>query len=150
MNDSRINKTIKFEGAGWEGADISKATDMQNCRVRTTFINNEGKQIYLEIGCVDNRKKLSMYSRYKNMDIPWHISFLFYTNDKSRSCSDDFRYLYNETQEFNKANVLHLLNKHCNASFENVQTINWSGDRDNAEWNGFSSSGLMKDDFHNE
>lgn len=35
MNDSRLNKTIKFEGAGWSEADTSKATDMTNCRVRT-------------------------------------------------------------------------------------------------------------------
>ena len=48
MNDSRVNKLIKFEGAGWEEADTSKATDMKNCRVRTTFINDHGQKIYLE------------------------------------------------------------------------------------------------------
>ena len=37
MNDSRVSKLIKFEGAGWASADTSKATDMKNCRVRTTF-----------------------------------------------------------------------------------------------------------------
>lgn len=150
MNDSRVNKTIKFEGAGWAEADTSKATDMQNCRVRTTFINDKGQKIYLEMGCVDNRKNLSMYPMYKNMSIPWHINFLFYTKDKSRHCSEDFSTCYKKTQEFTKENVLKLLNRNCNASFDNIETINWSDDRDNAEWDGFSHTGLKVDDFHNE
>lgn len=150
MNDSRVNKTIKFEGAGWAGADTSKATDMKNCRVRTTFINDRGQKIYLEIGCVDNRKRTSKARDYQHMDMPWHISHIFYTKDKSESRSTDFDHAWKQTKEFTKENVLKFLNRECNASFENIETINWSGDRDNAEWDGFSHTGKKEDDFHNE
>ena len=44
-------KTLIFEGAGWAGADISKATDVTNCRIRTCLRNNSGRVIYLEILC---------------------------------------------------------------------------------------------------
>lgn len=41
-------KTLYFEGAGWSGADISKAT-IGNCRIRTAFHLDNGKAIFLEI-----------------------------------------------------------------------------------------------------
>ena len=41
-------KMLFFEGAGWSGADISKAT-IGNCRIRTAFHIDNGQAIYLEI-----------------------------------------------------------------------------------------------------
>lgn len=41
-------KTLYFEGAGWSGADISKAT-IGNCRIRTAFHLDDGRRVYLEI-----------------------------------------------------------------------------------------------------
>lgn len=41
-------KTLYFEGAGWSGADISKAT-VGNCRIRTAFHLDDGRAVYLEI-----------------------------------------------------------------------------------------------------
>lgn len=41
-------KVLYFEGAGWSGADISKAT-IGNCRIRTAFHLDNGQAIYLEI-----------------------------------------------------------------------------------------------------
>lgn len=41
-------KTLYFEGAGWSGADISKAT-IGNCRIRTAFHLDDGRAVYLEI-----------------------------------------------------------------------------------------------------
>lgn len=43
-------KTLYFEGAGWSGADSSKAT-IGNCRIRTAFHLDNGKAVYLEILC---------------------------------------------------------------------------------------------------
>lgn len=44
-------KTLFFEGAGWAGADISKAT-VGNCRIRTAFHLDNGSAVYLELtGC---------------------------------------------------------------------------------------------------
>lgn len=41
-------KVLYFEGAGWSGADISKAT-IGNCRIRTAFHLDNGRGVYLEI-----------------------------------------------------------------------------------------------------
>lgn len=41
-------RTLYFEGAGWSGADISKAT-IGNCRIRTAFHLDDGRAVYLEI-----------------------------------------------------------------------------------------------------
>ena len=50
-------KTLIFEGAGWSEADTSKGTDVTNCRIRTRIRNNEGRVIYLEMGCYKDEKK---------------------------------------------------------------------------------------------
>lgn len=42
------DKILYFEGAGWSGADISKAT-VGNCRIRTAFHLDDGQSVYLEI-----------------------------------------------------------------------------------------------------
>lgn len=150
MNDSRMSKVIKFEGAGWEGADTSKATDMLNCRVRTTFINDLGKEIYLEIGCYDNRKRTSQGRWHYGFDMPWHIDFLFYTSERNIGCSKEFSEDYRTVREFNKKNVLEFINRVCKASFEEIETINWNKERSGDYWDGFSHTGKPEDDFHNK
>lgn len=148
MNDSRVNKVLKFEGAGWSDADTSKATDMTNCRVRTTFINDKGEEIYLEMGCYDNRVEKSWCPpSYRGMRMPWRINFIFFTHDIG-SVSPRFVHTFKQTQEFTKENVLRFVNRECDASFEAIEVINWEGDRANAEWDGFSHTGKSKDDFH--
>lgn len=37
-----MSKTLYFEGAGWSGADSSKAT-IGNCRIRTAFHLDPGR-----------------------------------------------------------------------------------------------------------
>lgn len=153
MNDSRVNKILKFEGAGWAGADTSKATDLENCRIRTTFINDFGEKIYFELGVYDNRKFTSQTKWHKGFSMPWHINFLFYTRDKGRSCSPEFQHEYYQVREFTKENVLKFINHNCRSSFEKVETVNWHSNERLATdqyWNGFSHTGKTEDDFHNE
>lgn len=51
-------KTLYFEGAGWSGADSSKAT-IGNCRIRTAFHLTDGRGVYLEIVCCERTKNSS-------------------------------------------------------------------------------------------
>lgn len=150
MNDSRVNKVIKFEGAGWSKADTSQATDMANCRVRTTFINDKGQKIYFELSCYDNRSGRSASKWHRGFSMPWHINFLFFTAEHKQSRSNHFRQASEQVQEFTKASVLRFLQQECSASFEQLETINWEGERDDQAWDGFSHTGLAADDFHNE
>jgi len=48
-------KILFFEGAGWSGADISKAT-IGNCRIRTAFHLDDGRAVYLEINGTERTK----------------------------------------------------------------------------------------------
>lgn len=43
-------KTLRFEGAGNPDADWSRET-VGNCRIRTAFHTEDGRRIFLEIGC---------------------------------------------------------------------------------------------------
>lgn len=52
-------KTLYFEGAGWSGADISKAT-IGNCRIRTAFHLDDGRAVYLEINGSERTKYSSL------------------------------------------------------------------------------------------
>ncbi len=150
MNDSRTHKILNFEGAGWAGADSSKATNLTNCRIRTTFVNDLGKKIYLELGVYDNRKLDSKIKSHQGFLMPWHINFLFYTEEGSRHCSEAFQHDFNNTQEYTKENLLSFVNKVCSASFEKIEVHNWTGDRSSASWDGFAHTGKTKDDFHND
>ena len=51
-------KVLYFEGAGWSGADISKAT-IGNCRIRTAFHLDDGRAVYLEIIGTERTKRSS-------------------------------------------------------------------------------------------
>jgi hypothetical protein len=144
INNSRINKTITFEGAGCADADSSKATDMTNCRVRTTFINDEGKKIYLELtGTIPSKYSPKSVQAFKFYG---HVSHVFLTVDQKSNCSHDY-FNYKkilEGFEYTKADVLKFLKKHCNASFESVVVDN------DSSYSGFSHTGLESDDFHND
>lgn len=92
-----MSKTLYFEGAGWSGADSSKAT-IGNCRIRTAFhLDPEKKHprcscgephdgaaaVYLEIICgtigKENRK-LGLEPTYYG----W-IDYLHYVTDDDRN-----------------------------------------------------------------
>lgn len=48
-------KTLYFEGAGWSDTDSS--TNVGNCRIRTAFTNDDGRQIYLEMSSGKERAR---------------------------------------------------------------------------------------------
>lgn len=92
-----MSKTLYFEGAGWSGADSSKAT-IGNCRIRTAFhLDPEKKHprcscgephdgaaaVYLEIICGTigkENKKLGLEPTYYG----W-IDYLHYVTDDDRN-----------------------------------------------------------------
>lgn len=92
-----MSKTLYFEGAGWSGADSSKAT-IGNCRIRTAFhLDLEKKHprcscrephdgaaaVYLEIICGTigkENKKLGLEPTYYG----W-IDYLHYVTDDDRN-----------------------------------------------------------------
>jgi len=120
-------KTLIFEGAGWAGADTSKATDVTNCRIRTRLRNNSGRVIYLEMGCChfDNPKHAPAYA--KNLNYATHIDHLFYCDSKwddRRNFSRELQPLTNIHFEYNKENILKFVNEKLNCSFDDMIVYN--------------------------
>jgi hypothetical protein len=120
-------KTLIFEGAGWKGADTSKATDVTNCRIRTRLRNNGGRVIYLEMGCChfENPKFTPEYA--KGLNYATHIDHLFYCDskwDNNRNYSRDLQPLANTYFEYNKENILKFVNEKLNCSFDDMIVYN--------------------------
>ena len=120
-------KTLIFEGAGWVDADISKATDVSNCRIRTRLRNNSGRVIYLEMGCChfENPKFTPKYA--KGLNYATHIDHLFYcdSEEDNKNCfSKGLEPLTNISFEYNKENILKFVNEKLNCSFEDMVVYN--------------------------
>jgi len=120
-------KTLIFEGAGWADADISKATDVGNCRIRTRLRNNSGRVIYLEIICCrfENPKVTPEWAKGFNYEA--YIDSVFYTDsswDNNRNFSRELQPLTNIHFEYNKENILKFVNEKLNCSFDNMVVYN--------------------------
>ena len=117
-----MKKTLTFEGAG-----CVPVNDVENCRIRTAFINDQGKVIYLEIiaGCNGNMC----------------VDFCFYLtgehDDKTAMDGGDdcnkskviFKRRPIERSldfhvKYTKANILAFVNRYCHCSFTDVEITN--------------------------
>ena len=108
-------KVLKFEGAG-----CVPTNDVENCRIRTTFKNDRGEEIYLE-----------MNGHNSHSNSPGHvgkfhgfISHLFFTKDVqsnySPELSDKSKYVF----EYSKQNILRFINRELNCSFDTIEILN--------------------------
>lgn len=122
-------KTLKFEGAGWSKAE---SNGVGNCRIRTTFVNDKGMTIYLEMtGHASHRNSPPSLKRF---EFPWHISHL-HKVDTATGKRDEtanaptFGDTWKITKEYTKENILQLVNRHLDSSFEAIEVLNegWSG-----------------------
>lgn len=118
-----MNKTLYFEGAGWSKADTSIKT-IGNCRIRTSFINNEGKQIYLEMGSG------SIYSKKHKKEIEryfLHIDFCFYVTGGDDDCNNSRIYFdrkdLRNNYDYSKKDILKWINKNLDCSFDIVEVL---------------------------
>lgn len=120
-------KTLLFEGVGWADADISKATDVGNCRIRTRLRNNVGRVIYLEILCCHFENKNIMPKWMGSYNYGAIIDSIFYYDawwDRNRNLSRDLQALTDIHFEYNKANILKFVNDNLNCSFDNIEVDN--------------------------
>ena len=134
-----MKKTLTFEGAG-----CVPANDMENCRVRTAFINDEGRAIYLEIiaGCryekyVNRRGN----EKYRKIDNAISVDFCFYItgehDDKTAKnggddCNNSKVIFEGKPVErsldfhgkYTKAAILAFVNRYCHCSFTDIEVTN--------------------------
>lgn len=123
-------KTLIFEGVGWNKAE--SCGDVGNCRIRTTFLNKAGSEIYLELIAIKpHRWSLEKQKCYQICGV---VDFLFYTSDRRSGYSKRFSRLNKMYFEWTKENILHLVNsRDVGGDFEEIDV------RD--DWNGFRVDG---------
>lgn len=124
-------KVLYFEGAGWSGADISKAT-IGNCRIRTAFHLDDGRAVYLEIiGSERTKHSNPNISRWKYtgfVDCCYYI-----TDDKPNDDCNKHRvvlpgekrcggWVNAKTFEYTEADILKYVNR-LGASFDAVKVV---------------------------
>lgn len=99
-----MNKTLIFEGAGWEKA--SSASDIGNCRIRTRIKNNDGEIIYLEM------------SHGVKGGWVWHCF--------ERDCNETSKWRKLEHKNFvwDKRNLIAFVNQNLNCSFTSLDVQN--------------------------
>ena len=113
-------KTLYFEGAGWEGADSSKAT-IGNCRIRTAFRNNNKKCIYLEMSA------LPIYKKKTILRYAISIDHLFYiTGDKQDENINRIPYNRQDLKAnyvYSIESITNWINKYLNCNFDRIMVL---------------------------
>lgn len=120
MTKQTTNKTLVFEDAGWSDADSSKATNVGNCRIRTAFTNDEGKQIYLEMGSITNYQGKSL----KVLDYGLFVDFCFYITGSNDDCNISrlpFDKKAYKSTKYTKENITKWINENLNCSFATIE-----------------------------
>jgi hypothetical protein len=105
-----IMKTLYFEGAG-----CVPRGEVSNCRIRTAFTNDKGKQIYLEIIGIEVTKHSPDCA--KNYRYAGFVDTCLYITD-----SDDENNIHpkNHRFEYTNQNILDFVNKELHCSFDNI------------------------------
>ena len=103
-------KTLYFEGAGWSGAPISKAT-VGNCRIRTAFHLDDGRAVYLEMTGTERTKHSP--SCYK-WPYTGFVSSCFYVTDEEPNDDENRHSIYHKNYrafEYTEAAILKIVNR---------------------------------------
>lgn len=115
-------KILYFEGAGWSGADISKAT-IGNCRIRTAFHLDDGRAVYLELHGSERTKHSAPCYQWQYTGF---VTDLFYITDEKPN-DDCNRHSIRLTDrdrifEYTETHILQFVNG-LGASFDAVKVV---------------------------
>lgn len=114
--EKEINEAVKvlyFEGAG-----CVPRGDVENCRIRTSFLNDEGKQFYLELSSFDVTKHTA--KRYKGFTNVTVIDYCYEVDAEGEKLRIDTE---RKEFEYTKANILEYVNKQLGCSFTEIKIL---------------------------
>ena len=124
-------KILYFEGAGME--IYEEGSNVGNYRIRTAFLNNEGKAIYIELGGHKfNDKKVSYWRT--------HLDYLHYITEDGENESIKFNYLeIRDNVKYTKESITKWINKNLNCNFDTIEVLPWlEGYRVHADNRGYN------------
>ena len=130
IQDAKENegkKVLYFEGAGSDFVQNEvNGSDVLNYRIRTSFLNNDGEQIYIELG---NAYQRDIKGKATEKMGTW-VDFCFKVpSDKN----EEIRYseIYNRSKEhlelnemdYTKENLTQWINERLNCSFDTIHVL---------------------------
>lgn len=105
-------KVLWFEGAG-----CVERGDVENCRIRTAYRNDEGNEIYLELSSVEVTKNSPFHLKeFVNAGFVDHCyTIKGYDEEIDNIIKRYFAF------EYSKKRILRLVNEHTNCSFDEIR-----------------------------
>jgi hypothetical protein len=122
-------KTLYFEGAGMNFyGEQPDHIDVGNFRIRTSFKNLDGKQIYLEMG---NGHRHDLTKKKPKIITKWalHIDFVHeVTSDPKIDDCNKSRIAYdrkhtNDNYMYTKADITRWVNENLNCDFDTIEVL---------------------------
>lgn len=112
----QINEAVKvlfFEGAG-----CVPRGDVENCRIRTSFVNDEGVQFYLELSGFEVTKNTA--KKFYPMINVAYIDYCYEVTPDGEKYRADIEFKY---FEYTKANILEFVNENLGCSFTEIKIL---------------------------
>lgn len=103
-------KVLFFEGAG-----CAERGDLENCRIRTAFRNDEGKAFYLELSGFEKHKWTPDY--LKHFENVGHIDYCYELGDDGEKLRADIE---RKNFEYCRAELLKFVNVNFGCSFTDI------------------------------
>lgn len=113
-----MKKTLLFEGAGMDICE--KGSDVENYRIRTAFINNDGDKIYLELGGnIQNCKSAKRFGWYTHIDHAFNISESADENISRINLNNTF------FKGYSKEDLTKYINENFNCNFDTIEVLDY-------------------------
>lgn len=150
-------KTLYFEGAGYVALG-----DVENCRIRTAFHNNEGRAIYLELSGIERNKYTSEHIPYYNNRTIGFVDFNYYITESLDDCNQSGVFdvpegirVERKHYEYSKNGILNFVNKTLYCDFDEIKVCDsFDGYRVHKEnpisYKGIDKYNFMEDFNYNE
>lgn len=106
-------KVLFFEGAG-----CAERGDLENCRIRTAFRNDEGKAFYLELSGFEKHKRTPDY--LKHFENVGHIDYCYELGKDGEKLRADIE---RKNFEYSRQSILDFVNREMGCSFTDIVIV---------------------------
>ena len=133
--NSRIKNTLVFESCGMDFK--SELSDVGNHRIRSTFMNDKGRIIYLEISGHENTGNLR--NSLQHLKFPFHITHCFDLTFQKSNHDPRLSKVEHVYGEYKKENLIKIINDRLDCSFTDIELSN--------EISGFEMKAIFKANY---
>jgi len=122
-NKEEAKKAVKI--LFFEGAGCVERGDVENCRIRTAFRNDEGKGFYLELSGIEKNKFTAKWvGEYMNGAT---VDYCYELDEDGNGDCNETRVIGIERKhfEYSKDGIIGFVNRNFNCSFDAMYATDW-------------------------